>query len=53
VIEEGKIVKTRRESISENGFPPFGSQVREERMLDFGGPHCIPLSLGKKSWEGN
>jgi hypothetical protein len=38
--------------IEENGFPPFGSHVREERMLDFGGPHCKNLSaqFRKESW---
>jgi hypothetical protein len=33
----------RKESLLEFGVPPFGCIVREERKLDFGGPHAQNL----------
>jgi hypothetical protein len=38
-------IDQRKESLWENGIPPFGSCVREEKLLNFCGSHGQKLSV--------
>jgi hypothetical protein len=39
------LIGGRMESLWKSVFPPFGYTVREERKLNFGGPHLQNLSV--------
>jgi hypothetical protein len=43
------LIGGRMESLWKSVFPPFGYTVREERKLNFGGPHLQNLSVQR--WE--
>jgi hypothetical protein len=38
-------IDQRKESLWENGIPPFGSCVREERLLNLCGSHGVGLDF--------